>query len=117
MCQDTYEPICLKLDMMLNTTNVYSWIQVIMALLFIQGHGVSGNLELHSVVKLHEAAQMFMFDYERELSAKESCKYGEYGLFEHLLFLSYVVVVVVVVLFLVDVRLQGPVSWRATTVK
>ena len=28
-----------------------------------------------------------MIDYVRKISVKESCKYGEYRLFEHLLFL------------------------------
>ena len=28
MCQDTCEPICFKLGMMLNTTELYSWIPV-----------------------------------------------------------------------------------------
>ena len=42
----------------------------------------------HSVVKLHEATQMFMMvDYVSKMSVKKSCKYGEYGSFEHLLFL------------------------------
>ena len=51
-----------------------------MTLMFNQGH---------SVVKLHEAAQIIMMvDYVMEMVAKKSCKYGEYGLCEHLLFLS-----------------------------
>ena len=41
----------------------------------------------HSVVKLHETTQMFrMVDYVREMTVKKSCKYGEYGSFEHLIF-------------------------------
>ena len=38
----------------------------------------------HSVVKLYETTPMFlMVDYVRELTVKKSCKYGEYGSFEH----------------------------------
>ena len=43
---------------------------------------------MHSVVKLHEATQMFrMVDYVREMTVKKSCKYSEYGSFGHLFFL------------------------------
>ena len=45
MCQDTFEPICFKLGMMLNTTKLYILIPVWMTLMFIQGHRVTGNLE------------------------------------------------------------------------
>ena len=39
------------------------------------------NLCSHSVVKLHETAQMFVkVDYVREMTVK-SCKYNEYGSF------------------------------------
>ena len=42
----------------------------------------------HFVAELHEALKMFvMVDYVRKMAAKKSCKYGEYGSFEHLLFL------------------------------
>ena len=42
----------------------------------------------HSVLKLHEATEMFvMVDYVKEMTVKKSYKYGEYGSFEHLLFL------------------------------
>ena len=38
----------------------------------------------HSVVKLHEASEMFvMVAYVREMTVKKSCKCGEYGSFEH----------------------------------
>ena len=60
-----------------------------MTLMFTQGHTVIGKLELVqlSVVKLHEATQMFVIvDCVRGMPVK-SCKYGEYGWFEHLLFL------------------------------
>ena len=30
-----------------------------------------------------------MVGYVREMIAKKSCKYGEYGLFEHMLFLLF----------------------------
>ena len=37
------------------------------------------NLCSHSVIKLHEASQMFMMvDYVRGMTVK-SCRYGEYG--------------------------------------
>ena len=51
---------------------------------------VTGKLELctHSVVKLHKETQMFMrFDCVVEMTVKNSCRYGKYGSFEHLLFL------------------------------
>ena len=40
-------------------------------------------------LKLQEATQMFVVvgHVTREMTAKKSCKYGEYGSFEHLLFL------------------------------
>ena len=42
----------------------------------------------YSIVKLHEAIQMFlMADYVRKMTKKKSFAHGEYGLFEHLLFL------------------------------
>ena len=40
----------------------------------------------HSVMKLHEATQMFMMvDFVKEVTSKKSSKYSEYGAFEHLL--------------------------------
>ena len=59
---------------------------------FTQGHRVTErrNLSNHSVVKLlmFEATQVFvMVDCVRKMTAKKSCKYGEYESFEHLLFL------------------------------
>ena len=89
MCQDICEPICVILGMLLNTTKLYCLIPVWMTLMFTQGHRVreSWNLCSHCVVKLHEAAQLFMMvDYVRKMTVKKSCKYGEYGLFERLLF-------------------------------
>ena len=50
-----------------------------MALMFTQGYKVTGKLELvqSSVVKLSEAAQMFMmFEYVSWMSVK-SCMYGD----------------------------------------
>ena len=39
-------------------------------------------------MKLHEATRMFMMvDFVREMIVMKSSKYGECGLFEHLLFL------------------------------
>ena len=46
MCQNTWEPICFKLGMMLNTTKLYSWNPIWMSLMFTQGHRVTGNMEL-----------------------------------------------------------------------
>ena len=46
MCQDACQPLCFKLAMMLNTTKLYSLIPVSMALMFTQGHGITGKLEL-----------------------------------------------------------------------
>ena len=46
MCQDTCEPICFKLGIMLNTTKHYSLIPVLMTLMFTQGHRITGKLEL-----------------------------------------------------------------------
>ena len=48
--------------------------------------------------KLHEATKMFvMVSYVRKIIVKKSCKYGEYGWFEHLLFM-----------FLYFIGLYGP---------
>ena len=47
----------------------------------------------HSVVKLHEAIQMFMMvDYVREMGVKKSFMHDEPGSFEHLLLLLFVFV-------------------------
>ena len=64
-----------------------------MTLTFIQGHRITGKIELinHSVIKLHEVTQMFaIVDCVREMTSEKSFKYGKYGLFEHLLFLSVI---------------------------
>ena len=78
--KDIYEWICFKPGMVLYTTKLYSKIPVWMILMFTQGYRVTGKLELvrsfccevawsnsnvpdgcgHSVVKLHEATQMFL---------------------------------------------------------
>ena len=43
--------------------------------------------ELFSVMKWPEGARAFgMVDYVREMTAKKSCQYEEYGSFEHLYF-------------------------------
>ena len=76
MCQDTSELICFKLGMMLNTTQLYTLIPDRMILMFLQGHGVKGKVNLygHSVVKLHEATEMFvMVVYVGKLTVKKSC--------------------------------------------
>ena len=46
MCQDTCEPICFRLGMMLNTTKVCCFIPVWMTLIFTQGHRVMGKVDL-----------------------------------------------------------------------
>ena len=75
LCQETCEPICFKLGIMLDTTKLYSLIPVWM---FPQGH------RIHSIVELHESTWMFlMFDYVREILC------GEYGSIEHLLFFLF----------------------------
>ena len=90
-CHDAYEQIYFKFSMMLNMTKLYSLIPVWMTLMFSQGHKVAEKLKLvqyKAVVKLHEATGMFvMVDYVREVTVKKSCKCGEYGSFEHLLFM------------------------------
>ena len=45
MCQDTFEPICFKLRMMLNMTKLYSLMPEWLTLMFTQGHRVTGNVE------------------------------------------------------------------------
>ena len=45
MCEDTYEWICFKLVVMLNSTKLYSLIPVWMTMIFTQGHRVMGKLE------------------------------------------------------------------------
>ena len=37
--RDTFQPICFKLGMVLNTAKLYSLIPVWMTLMIIQGHG------------------------------------------------------------------------------
>ena len=54
----------------------------------ISGLPESFDLCNHSNVKWSEEASTFgMVDYVREKTAKKHCKYGEYGSFQHLLFL------------------------------
>ena len=53
MHQDTCEPICFKLGMVLNTTKLYSLIPIWMTLMFTQGHRGTGKVGLvcsHRVV-------------------------------------------------------------------
>ena len=89
MHQDTCVMICFKLGIMLNCTKLYSLILVWMTWMFAQGHRVTGSLELVQS-KLHEASPLFVIvDYVREMTMKNSCQYGEYGSFHHLLFLCF----------------------------
>ena len=53
-------------------------------------------------ISLRRATQMLvMVDYVREMAGKKSCKYGEYGSFEHLLLLCSSGTFLVNVLFVV----------------
>ena len=50
--------------------------------------GTKKKKKRNSVVKLYEATQMFlMVNYVRQITVKKSCRYGEYRLFQHPLFL------------------------------
>ena len=83
MCQDPCEPFCFRSGMMLYTTTLCSLISVWLTLMFTQGHRVTGKLELcHSLGKIN-----FRDGYIKEMTMKKSSKYGEYGSFQHLLFL------------------------------
>ena len=46
MYQDAWKAICFKLGMKLNMTKLYSLIPVWMTLMFIQGHSITGKVEL-----------------------------------------------------------------------
>ena len=66
-----------------------------MTLMFTQSHRVTEKVEVVQSLrcKMHKATQMFvMVDYVRKMTVKTSCNYGEYGLFEHLLFLGLLLV-------------------------
>ena len=78
ICSDAYDLIAFKLGVMLDTTELCSWIKVQMTD-SSQGHRVMRQLE--SVVKLPELAQTFYNSYVREMSAKMSCKFGKCGSF------------------------------------
>ena len=61
-----------------------------MTLMFTQSQrdGGKANLCSYSVIKFYEATQMFpIVDYVREMIVKKSCKYGNWGSYEHFLFL------------------------------
>ena len=91
LCQDTCELICFKLGLMLNTTELYTLIPVWMTLMFTQDHRVTGKLVLVQSLCCKVAwsnANVCDGWLIREMTMKKSCKYCEYGLFEHLLFLS-----------------------------
>ena len=60
-----------------------------MTFIFIEGHRVTGNQELVQSFCCKSTQMFVMVDYVREMTAKKSCKYGEYGSFEHLLFLLH----------------------------
>ena len=72
--QDTCEPVCFKLCMML----------LCMTLMFTLGHRV---MEKPEFVQLHQAPQILMMVYYvREMTVKKVL-YGVYASYEHLLFL------------------------------
>ena len=97
MCEDTWEAICFKVGMMLNTTKHYSLIPVGMILMFFQSHRVTGKLEL---------VQWFCRAVARNdsnvcdswLCKEDDCEevlwVWWYGSFEHLIFLLKTVTVV-----------------------
>ena len=75
----------------------------------------SYNLCNHSVEKWREVTLAYwMANYVREMTAKKSCKYGKYGLFEHLLFGDWggggggsVVVLLLLLFFISYINWQG----------
>ena len=70
MCPDTCEPICLKLSMMLDTSELCTLIPAWMTSM------------LTVIKQLLEATQMFMIvDYVIQMALKRSSKFGEYGSF------------------------------------
>ena len=85
-CVRTFcEPICFKLGVMLNSTKLYS-LNDFQVHSGWQGYGKTSACAVilcnHSVVELHEAAQVFMMvDYVRDMTVKKSCKYGRNGSF------------------------------------
>ena len=73
LCLDTCKPIYFKLGVMLDTSNLYSLIPASVTLVFTQGHGATGKLELVQsfIEKPNEATQLFtMLDYAREMTVK-----------------------------------------------
>ena len=92
-CQDTWEPICFKLGMMLNMTKHYNLIAVWKTLIFTQGQRVVGKVRTCAVVVLWnwmmqlKCSWRSLVEYPREITVMKSRKYGEYGSFDHLLFL------------------------------
>ena len=90
MFQDTCEPICFKVGVMLNSTKLCSLIQVWKTVMFTLCHRIMGKLEFMQSFscKLREATQMFMIvDFVRKITVKKSFKYGEYGSFRALFLL------------------------------
>ena len=82
-------PICFKLGMMLDMTNLYSLIPVWMTSVFTQGHGVMGNLGLVQSFCCKVAWSNLNVHYGW-LCKGDDCEealHGKYGSIEHLLFL------------------------------
>ena len=89
LCQDTCEPICFKLSIMLDMTQLYSLISVWMILMFTQGHRVMGKLECVQPV-CRKIAWSNWNAHDGWVWKGDDCEevlYSEYGSFEHLLFL------------------------------
>ena len=80
-----------KLGILLNTIRLYSLIPVWMTLMFTDDHRVTGQLELVQSFCCKVAwSDSDVRDYWlKEMTVKKSCKYGKYGLFEHLLFVFF----------------------------
>ena len=86
LCWDICEPICFKLGMVLYMTKLYTLIPVWMTLMFTQGHRKAGIVQ--SVCCKVAWSNSNVHDYWLwKGSDCEKVLYGDYGSFEHLLFL------------------------------
>ena len=95
MCPDTCDQVYFKLGTMLHTTKFYGLIPVWMTLRFTQGHRITWKLELAQsfCCKVAWSNPNVMVDYAWQV--KKSCENGEYGLFEHWLFIFLILCVCV----------------------
>ena len=78
---------------MINMSKLHFLITVSMTVAFTQGHRVTRKLELVQsfCCKVAVAQILTVVDCVREITSKKTCKYGDYGSFEHLLFLYFCV--------------------------